>query len=687
MSEGSSAAGGGRLSNVPPAALHVPKPCLDIFVSYASQDTTVANAIVETLELNGIRCWIAPRDVTPGSHYADGIMLAISGAKALVLILSASALASKHVGKEVERVSSKGRPIIVLRTDAAPLTPAFEYFLSESQWMDVRIGGVVAITAKLVEAIRLHVDFAAAGEPSVEVSLPVTHRTATAPRARSLVAVSAVVLSFVLAYFFVDRLWIAKHFATRKPVAAIQRSNGRVMLAVLPFQNLSNDPEQDYLSDGLTEETIADLGELNPQRLGVIARTSAMAYKHTAKTVATIGHELNADYLLEGSIRREGQSVRVTAQLIRVSDQSPLWTHNYDREFTGLLAMHKELGGAIAQQVRVNLAPNYANQPAAKYVPNAEAYELYLQGLFYLNMRTADSIRKSIEYFKRSADKDTGFALAYAGQASAYISYTVFSPQESYPKAAAAALRALELDDGLAEAHAALGAEKALFEFDWAAAETQLNRAIELNPNSAYAHFIFSLYYLTPRAQSQQSILEMKKVLKLDPLSPIYNTVLGLTYYFARQYDQALEQYGKTLKLYPDFFVAHAQLAWLYAQLGDFPNAITQITKTRLLEGGSAQKVAADELAFRKAFKNRGAEGFWQAVRGAIQPGTFDVEVFFAPQIFARLGDTDIALDTLQRSYEQRVFFANFIKVDPAYDSLRSDPRFANLVQRMGLAP
>jgi adenylate cyclase len=370
-----------------------------------------------------------------------------------------------------------------------------------------------------------------------------------------------------------------------------------------------------------------------------------------------------------------------------VSDQSPLWAHNYDREFTGLLAMHKELGGAIAQQVRVNLAPNYANQSAAKYVPDTEAYELYLQGLFYLNMRTADSIRKSIEFFKRSTDKDTRFALAYAGQASAYISYSVFSPQESFPKAAAAALRALDLDDGLAEAHAALGAEKAAFEFDGAAAATQLHRAIELNPNSAYAHFIFSLYYLTPRGQSQQSILEMKKVLKLDPISPIYNTVLGLTYYFARQYDQALEQYGKTLNLYPDFFVAHAQLAWLYAQLGDFPNAITEITKTRLLEGGSAQKAAADELALRKAFMNRGAEGFWQQVRGAIQPGTFEVEVFFAPQIFAHLGDTDIALDTLQRSYEQRVFFVNFIRVDPAYDSLRSDPRFANLAQRMELAP
>jgi hypothetical protein len=280
MSEGSSAPGDGRLSADPPAATQVPKPSIDIFVSYASHDTTVANAIVETLERIGIRCWIAPRDVTPGSHYADGIMLAISRAKALVLILSASALASKHVGKEVERVSSKGRPIIVLRTDAAPLTPAFEYFLSESQWMDVRVGGVAAITAKLVEAIQLHIDFAAAAEPSVQASLPAIHRAPITPRVRSLVAVSAVVLSSALAYFFVDWLWIAKHFAAQKPIAAIQPASGRVMLAVLPFQNLSNDPEQEYLSDGLTEETIADLGELNPQRLGVIARTSAMAYKH-----------------------------------------------------------------------------------------------------------------------------------------------------------------------------------------------------------------------------------------------------------------------------------------------------------------------------------------------------------------------------------------------------------------------
>jgi TolB-like protein/DNA-binding winged helix-turn-helix (wHTH) protein len=461
----------------------------------------------------------------------------------------------------------------------------------------------------------------------------------------------------------------------------------RAMLAILPFQNLSNDPSQEFLSDGLTEETIADLGQLSPEQLGVIARTSAMVYKHTNKTVAEIGHELNVDYLLEGSVRRDGPTVRVTAQLIRVNDQSHLWAHHYERDFTALLALQKELGSAIARQVRVNLAPNYDNQITAKYVPKTEAYECYLQGLFYLNKRTPDAIRKSIEYFGQSTEKDPSFAIAYAGLASAHLAYTVFSPKESFPKAAAAASRALDLDDGLAEAHAALGAEKAAFEFDSHAAEVQFRRAIELNPNSAYAHFAFSLYYLTPHGESKEAISELRKVLELDPFSPLYNTILGFTYYFARQYEPSLAQYKKTLRLYPDFFVAHGQLVWLYAQLNDYPNAILEITKTRLLEGESAQKIAADELALRKAFADRGGAGFWQAIRATVEPGHFGAEDFFAPQIYARLGDIDMALDSLQRSYEQRVFFVNFIKVEPAYDSLRPDPRFANLVQRMGLQP
>lgn len=499
---------------------------------------------------------------------------------------------------------------------------------------------------------------------------------------RAAAAVVVVILTVAAIALAIRRAQDVKEYAVA--TNAIPR---RAMLAILPFQNLSNDPSQEFLSDGLTEETIADLGELSPEQLGVIARTSAMVYKHTNKTVSEIGHELNSDYILEGSVRRDGPTVRVTAQLIRVNDQSHLWAHHYDRDFTALLALQKELGSAIAQQVRVNLAPNYTNQISAKFVPDTEAYEQYLQGLFYLNKRTPDAIKKSIAYFGQSTEKDPSFALAYASLASAHLANAVFSPKDSFPKAAAAASRALDLDEGLAEAHAALGAEKAAFEFDSRAAEVQFRRAIELNPNSAYAHFVFSLYYLTPHGESKEAILELRKALELDPFSPLYNTILGFTYYFARQYEPSLAQYKKTLRLYPDFFVAHGQLVWLYAQLNDYPNAILEITKTRLLEGESAQKIAADELVLRKAYADRGGAGFWQAIRATVEPGNFGAEDFFTPQIYARLDDIDMALDSLQRSYEQRVFFVNFIKVEPAYDSLRPDPRFANLIQRMGLQP
>jgi TolB-like protein len=232
------------------------------------------------------------------------------------------------------------------------------------------------------------------------------------------------------------------------------------MLAVLPFANLSDDPEQEYFSDGLTEETITDLGELNPERLGVIARTSAAAYKHTSKTIAQIGRELGVDYILEGSVRREGGVARISAQLIRVKDQVHLWAHNYDREAGGLLALQNELGRAIAQQVQVKLAPPYGVRSVNQYAPNPDAYELYLKGRFYLNQRTYAEIDKSTEYFQRAVEKDPGFALGYAGLADSYLANAIRSPQDFEPKAKAAASRALELDDELAEAHAALGAEK-----------------------------------------------------------------------------------------------------------------------------------------------------------------------------------------------------------------------------------
>ena len=459
---------------------------------------------------------------------------------------------------------------------------------------------------------------------------------------------------------------------------------GRVMLAVLPFANLSNDPEQEYFSDGLTEETITDLGELNPERLGVIARTSAAAYKHTNKTIAQIGCELGVDYILEGSVRREGGFARISAQLIRVKDQVHLWAHNYDRETGGLLALQNELGRAIAQQVQVKLAPPYGGRSTNKYAPNPEAYELYLKGLFYLNQRTFAEIDKSAEYFHRSMVKDPGFALAYAGLADSYVANAIRSPQDFYPKAKAAASRALELDD-LAEAHCALGAEKADFEYDWQGAEQEFKRAIELNPNYAEARFRYAWTYLTPLGKSEEAITEMKKALELDPFSRIYNTVFGLTYFYARRYDEARAQFTKAIELNPDFFVTYYHLAWLDSQMGLYPTAISELTKGRLLSGDDSvvKDAESQDVTLRKAFAAQGAPGFWQQLlKSGPQIGEFD-----NPQLYARLGAKQKALECLDRNYEERRPLGTLLNVDPAFDSLRSDQRFGDLVRRVGLTP
>jgi TolB-like protein len=457
------------------------------------------------------------------------------------------------------------------------------------------------------------------------------------------------------------------------------------MLAVLPFANLSNDPEQEYFSDGLTEETITDLGELNPERLGVIARTSAAAYKHTNKTIAQIGRELGADYILEGSVRREGGSARISAQLIRVKDQVHLWAHNYDRETGGLLALQNELGRAIAQQVQVKLAPPSAGRSTNKYAPNPEAYELYLKGRFYLNQRTFAEIDKSTEYFQRSIDKDPGFALAYAELADSYVANAIRSPQGFYPKAKAAASRASELDGDLAEAHVALGAEEADFEYDWQGAEQEFKRAIELNPNYADAHFRYAWTYLTPLGKSEQAISEMKKALELDPFSRIDNTVLGLTYFYARKYDLAEEQFRKAIELNPDFFVTYYHFAWLYSQMGQYQNAISELTKGRLLSGNDrvVKSAASQDVALRKALAAEGATGFWQQLlKSGREVGEFD-----NPQLYARLGDKQKALEWLDQNYKERRALGTLLNVDPAFDSLHSDQRFGDLVRRMGLTP
>ena len=471
-------------------------------------------------------------------------------------------------------------------------------------------------------------------------------------------------------------------------------SQKRVMLAVLPFLNMSNDPSQEYFSDGLTEETITDLGQLSPEHLGVVARTSAMAYKHTNKSVSQIGRELGVDYILEGSVRREGGEARVSAQLIRVSDQTHLWAQNYERELHDLLQIENELGAAIARQVQINVSPQQLVDLAKMRTVSPEAYDLYFKGRFYWNARNPAAIKESIGYFRQAIAKDPNFALAYVGLADAYNIGNImgaFSPKQSLPEAKEAAIKALALDPSLAEAHAALGMEKSHYEFDFPGAQKEFLQAIELNPNSAYAHLFYSNCYLSPMGRMAEAIAENKKALELDPLSLPINNFMGMTYMFAGDYDKSYQQFQHTIAMDPTFPLAHEYFSSLLKMMGRFEEGIKEHEKSEVLSGASPEDAAAEATIMRQAFKEGGEKALWEKNLELLlptlkQPDGELSEPGLVASVYALAGDKDNAFEWLDKAYAERDGEdITLLKCDPTFQNLRSDPRFADLLRRMGL--
>jgi TolB-like protein/DNA-binding winged helix-turn-helix (wHTH) protein/Tfp pilus assembly protein PilF len=467
----------------------------------------------------------------------------------------------------------------------------------------------------------------------------------------------------------------------------------RAMLAILPFKNLSNDPKQEYFSDGLTEETITDLGQLSPETLGVIARTSAMAYKHSDKTISQIGRELGVDYILEGSVRREGGKARVSAQLVRVSDQTHVWAQNYDRELADILDVQNDLGRSIAEQVSANLTPQQEIELSKKHSVNPEAYDLYLKGRFYWNQRTPDAVKESIRYFQEATGKDPNFALAYAGLADAWNFSNILGvhlPRESLPQAREAATRAIQLDPSLAEAHAALGMEKSHYEFDFPGAEREFLKALEVNPNSPYAHLFYSNCFLMPMGRKAQAIAENKRAIEIDPLSLPINNFMGMTYMFAGDNENAYRQFRHTIAMDPSFPLAHEYFSWLLVTMGRYEEAIKEQEKSEVLSGSSTEEAAARANVMERAFKNGGEKGFWQKhleleLEASKQPGTYASPSNLAAA-YAGAGQTDKAFGWLEKAYEAREGEdLTGLKYEPGYKNLRSDPRFSALLRKMGL--
>ena len=505
-----------------------------------------------------------------------------------------------------------------------------------------------------------------------EVVPPVSDHSRLLSTSFLLIGACLIGAMFVGAYFGLRHFW---------PPGTFQ--GGRTMLAVLPFENLTGDPNQDYFSDGLTEEMITQLGRLDPRQLGVIARTSAMSYKHSTKAVDQIGRELGVNYILEGSARREGGRLRVTAQLIQVRDQSHVWAAEYDREMQSVLQVQSEVAIAIGKEVRLKLAPDQPLQARNPQAVNPEAYEAYLKGRYFIEKWTEEGTRVGREYFEQAIRKDPGYALAYAGLADSYVWGRVgLPPQEALQRARTAATKALELDDTLGEPHAALAQIKFVTDWDWAAAEAQFKRAIELNPNDANALHMYS-HYLLSMGRMQESLEVSQRALQHDPVSPTMQLHLGFHYLTARQYDLAIPQYLKVLQADPGLVDAHNQLAVAYRQKGMLDQSVAEYLQVETLLGMTTEQISELKTAYARS----GMREFWLTVLEIIESSDqIKISPYQIASYYAILNKKDESFDWLEKAYTAHDASLVAIKTDSDFDNLHSDGRFTDLLRRMRLA-
>ena len=470
--------------------------------------------------------------------------------------------------------------------------------------------------------------------------------------------------------------------------AAPSSPDERLMLAVLPFVNLTGDSGQDYFSDGFTEEMITRLGSVAPGRLGIIARTSVMYYKQARVPLDRLSRDLGVQYVLEGSVRRDSQRVRITAQLIKVKDQTHLWARQYDREQTDVLRVQEEIAHAIAEQIELTLRESRAtaSQAPALSPRDYEAYDVYLKGRYFWNQRTREGFEKAIASFLEAIEKSPGEARAYAGLADSYAlmgTYNHTPQEEAFPKAREAALKALEMDPSLAAAHTSLALINQHYDWDWQTSGDRFRRAIELDPNYATGHHWYA-EYLAHLGRFDEALGEMERARQLDPRSLIIAADRGVFLYFARRYDQSIDQFRAVLAVNPAFPRANLIIA-AYAQQTRFADAMARLREWERLDDGPWPRALAAYLYGRQG-KQREAQ---KALRELEKSDRSQMSDLLWPTIVAHVGMglKEQAFAGLQEACRTHSSFLVALKVDPFFDPLRDDPRFQDLLRCVGLPP
>ena len=654
----------------------------DVFLSYASQDSAIAEVVCEALEQAGVTCWIAPRDVTPGTFYADEIVHAIDAAKAIVLILSQNAAASPHVLREIERATSKRHPVVSLRIDRSSLPAGLEYFLNTSQWLDASGGDIARAMPKLVAAVRVAIDRSAvthaaivatpAGRPS-RTSYPGSDRSR-----RRIAIVAGSLLAVAIGGFAVYRSRLPESRMVAPPAVAgaaapPASSIPEQSVAVLPFVDMSEKKDQEYFSDGLSEELIDMLTKVPDLR--VPARTSSFYFKGKPTKIPDIAKELGVAHVLEGSVRKSGDHLRVTAQLVRADNGYHLWSNTYDRKLDDIFKVQDDIADAVVKALKVSLlvAPG-SRAPATM---NVEAYTLMLKAHYFLTMSgTQDAAEKAANYYQQALRLDPMSAPVWAGLSRAFAESTITQPwKQVRQRAIDAAHRALELDPSLADAHVALG-KIFLYDWEWENAEAQFKQARELEPTNSSAFFL-SGRLASALGHTTRALQYYQEASALDPLywAPYFDS--GSIYESRSQFAEAEAAFRKAEGLAPTVSFTGEIGFMQLREGGDSGAALAEISRTDH-EANRAYYLAASYAILGRRADADAALALFQEENAANSP-------YSMACLHAWRAESNNTFDWLDRAYQQHDDQLYWIKIEPAFDRLKSDPRYKAFLRKMNL--
>jgi TolB-like protein/Tfp pilus assembly protein PilF len=635
----------------------------DVFVSYASQDAAVANSIVESLESRGVKCWIAPRDVKPGAQYADAIVRAINEAKAVVLVMSGNAVASSHVGKEVERASSKRKPIIAFRIDTAPLSHALEYFLSESQWIDIPALGMKAALAKLAEAVGQ-------GSVTSTQATPPEKRGRMTTRRIAIAAAVVVALGVVAGSGFY--FWKTTHGGAQAPsVAAITDKS----IAVLPFVDMSEKKDQEYFADGMAEEII-DLLVTVPG-LKVIGRTSSFQFKGRTEDLRSIGSKLNAAYILEGSVRKSGEQVRITAQLINAQSGIHEWSETYDRRIGDVLKLQSLIAASVARGLELTVDSLYRNQDIN--MKNVVAYDLILRGRRAIDRYDKEGFDEAVRLFQEALESDGTSSHAAAGLAWAYYdqgAYGIRPAPVAFEQARSAATLSLKLDPRNVFAHGALGSIHLAYDWDWAAADAEYQQVATLAPGSADA-MNNKAWLSLALGRWDDAVRQTKAALAQDPFCPNCYESLMWAQMSQGHLAEAEAAMRRGLEIHPTYSWGHFYLGLVLLERGDREAALIEMRQETVEQ--------AQQAGLAMAYYALGRIADSDAALATMLKEEAAVSAFDIANVYAFRGLPEKAMEWLQRAYIQKAIDLYLIKAFPPLKTLATDPRYKAFLKKMNL--